>query len=184
MSPFVVVGRDGDTLDGVSDEDLRPAADRRPRVVLSERLTVPVWWWVLLAALTAAVVASGVMIGTAWWVVAVVVAVAVLLAWWFVNLGRERVEVLADGQGGGTLVAGGARLPFDVISRCAVVPASAKMAAMGRQLDPEAFVVHRNYVPTMAIVVLDDPLDPTPYWLVSTRDPERLLEALPCSSFE
>ena len=29
------------------------------------------------------------------------------------------------------------------------------------------------------IVVLDDPLDPTPYWLISTRDPEGLAAALP-----
>ena len=28
-------------------------------------------------------------------------------------------------------------------------------------------------------VVLDDPLDPTPYWLISTRDPEALAAALP-----
>ena len=60
-----------------------------------------------------------------------------------------------------------------------MVPASAKQAAMGRQLDPEAFVVHRGYIPTMVIVVLDDPLDPTPYWLISTRDPEGPAAALP-----
>jgi len=28
------------------------------------------------------------------------------------------------------------------------------------------------------LVVLDDADDPTPYWLVSTRHPERLLSAL------
>lgn len=102
-----------------------------------------------------------------------------LFAWLFLSVGRDRIEVEADGQGDGTLYAGRARLPFDAISRTAVVPASAKHAAMGRQLDPEAFVVHRGYVPTMVIVVLDDPLDPTPYWLISTRDPEGLAAALP-----
>jgi hypothetical protein len=30
----------------------------------------------------------------------------------------------------------------------------------------------------MALVVLDDPDDPTPYWLVSARHPDRLLAAL------
>ena len=112
------------------------------------------------------------------------VLIAVLLAWWFVVLGRNRIEVLADGQGEGTLVAGGARLPFEAIDRCAIVPASAKMAAMGRQLDPEAFVVHRGYIKTMVIVVLDDPLDPTPYWLISTREPEKLVAALPTTEFD
>jgi hypothetical protein len=30
----------------------------------------------------------------------------------------------------------------------------------------------------MALVVLDDPDDPTPYWLVSTRSPDKVLSAL------
>ncbi|MGI9207623.1 MAG: DUF3093 family protein, partial [Rhodococcus sp. (in: high G+C Gram-positive bacteria)] len=36
------------------------------------------------------------------------------------------------------------------------------------------------WVGTMAMVVLDDPDDPTPYWLISTRRPAELLEALGC----
>ena len=137
------------------------------------------WWWVALALVAAIAVIVCVSIGARWWGWLLVVVVPALLAWVFVNVGRERIEVEADGQGGGTLYAGRARLPFDAISRTAVVPASAKQAAMGRQLDPEAFVVHRGYVPTMVIVVLDDPMDPTPYWLISTRDPEGLAAALP-----
>jgi hypothetical protein len=30
----------------------------------------------------------------------------------------------------------------------------------------------------MVLLVLDDPEDPTPYWLVSTRHPDRVLSAL------
>jgi hypothetical protein len=30
----------------------------------------------------------------------------------------------------------------------------------------------------MMLVVLDDPDDPTPYWLVSSRHPDRVLSAL------
>lgn len=137
------------------------------------------WWWGALVAVTAVAAAVCVSIGAPWWGWLLLAMVAGLMAWLFVNVGRERIEVEADGQGGGTLFAGRARLPFDAISRTAVVPASAKQAAMGRQLDPEAFVVHRGFVPTMVIVVLDDPMDPTPYWLISTRDPERLAAALP-----
>ena len=150
----------------------------------SENLTVPPWWWAALVVATVGIVALTVVGGASPVTTGIVVLVAVLTAWWFVVLGRNRIEVLADGQGEGTLVAGGARLPFEVIDRCAVVPASAKMAAMGRQLDPEAFVVHRGYIKTMVIVVLDDPLDPTPYWLLSTREPEKLVEALPTTEFD
>lgn len=140
---------------------------------------MPAWWWLLLAAITALVIVLAVLLGARWWLWLLAVVVPALFAWLFVTVGRERIEVESDGQGGGTLYAGRARLPFDAISRSAVVPATAKQAAMGRQLDPEAFVVHRGYIPTMVIVVLDDPLDPTPYWLISTRDPEGLAAALP-----
>lgn len=168
-----------DSLDVVTEEDLRPSPDRVPRRVHSERLLVPGWWWVVLVAVTGLVAAVAFTLGAPWWLWLLTVVVPALFAWLFVTVGRERIEVESDGQGGGTLYAGRARLPFEAISRSAVVPATAKQAAMGRQLDPEAFVVHRGYVPTMVIVVLDDPLDPTPYWLVSTRDPEGLAAALP-----
>lgn len=92
-------------------------------------------------------------------------------------LSRMRVSVIETG-GVKELHAGRAHLPADLISRAAVVPASAKSAAMGRQLDPSAFVLHRPWVKTMVLVVLDDPEDPTPYWLVSTRRPAELVSAL------
>ena len=76
------------------------------------------------------------------------------------------------------LWAGQAHLPMSVISRSASVPRSAKSAALGRQLDPAAFVLHRNWVGPMVLVVLDDADDPTPYWLFSSRHPDRVLSAL------
>ena len=45
-------------------------------------------------------------------------------------------------------------------------------------MDPAAFVLHRTWVGPMVLVVLDDPDDPTPYWLISSRDPEKLIAAL------
>ena len=137
------------------------------------------WWWIALAVITVVAVVSAAALGARWWMWLLIVVVPALFAWLFVTVSREKIEVESDGQGGGTLYAGRARLPFDAISRTAVVPATAKQAAMGRQLDPEAFVVHRGCIPTIVIVVLDDPMDPTPYWLISTRDPEGLAAALP-----
>ena len=96
------------------------------------------WWWLLLIAITVVAVVLAVTIGARWWMWILIVVLPALFAWLFVTVSREKVEVESDGQGGGTLYAGRARLPFDAISRTAVVPASAKQAAMGRQLDPEA----------------------------------------------
>lgn len=73
---------------------------------------------------------------------------------------------------------GPAHLPVAVIARSAEIPATAKSAALGRQLDPAAYVLHRAWVGPMVLVVLDDPNDPTPYWLVSCRHPERVLSSL------
>jgi hypothetical protein len=85
-----------------------------------------------------------------------------------------------EGSGAGEteLWVGSAHLPVSVIARSAEVPKSAKSAALGRQLDPAAFVVHRAWVGPMVLLILDDPDDPTPYWLVSCRHPERVLAAL------
>lgn len=92
-------------------------------------------------------------------------------------LGRIEVRV-TDDNGDIELWAGEAHLPANVISRSAEVPHSAKSAALGRQLDPAAYVMHRGWVGPMVLVVLDDPDDPTPYWLVSCRHPQRMLSAL------
>lgn len=100
------------------------------------------------------------------------ITVAVLL--W---LGRIQVRV-TENNGRTELWVGEAHLPGSAIARSAEVPQSAKSAALGRQLDPAAYVVHRGWVGPMMLVVLDDPDDPTPYWLVSCRHPERVLAAL------
>ena len=145
-----------------------------------ERLRVP-WWWSLpafaLAALIAATVDRGVRVLPDWVPYAVLLPVAVAVLVWF---GRTEVRVVSGATAGGSpeLLVDQAHLPVEVIARSAEVPRSAKSAALGRQLDPAAFVVHRPWVGSMVLIVLDDPDDPTPYWLISTRHPDRVLAAL------
>ena len=68
-------------------------------------------------------------------------------------------------------------LPHTAVSSTLAVPSTARRNAMGRQLDPAAYVVSHGWVPEMAMFVLDDPDDPTPYWLLSTVDPQALIAA-------
>ncbi|WP_026917775.1 DUF3093 domain-containing protein [Gordonia shandongensis] len=141
----------------------------------SERLTVPVWWW-LVAVAIAVVIAYEVQIAAyfrAWSVVAYP-AFILLFAWLLFSMSRTSVRVDSDGA----LHAGKAMLPSDAIARGAVVAPAQRSAAMGRQLDPAAYVLHRSWVKSMVLVVLDDPDDPTPYWLISTRHPAAVLAAL------
>ena len=125
------------------------------------------WWWWLVAAVPAGIFGAEVNMGVRnlpTWLPFLVLAIAAagVLLW------LSRYE----------LWAGEAHLPASVVTRSAPIATSAKSAALGRQLDPAAFVVHRAWVGPMALVVLDDPDDPTPYWLLSTRRPEKLISAL------
>lgn len=70
-----------------------------------------------------------------------------------------------------------ANLPHSAVARSMVVPASARQNALGRQLDPAAFLISHAWVAEHVLLVLDDPEDPTPYWMVSARNPEAVLAA-------
>jgi hypothetical protein len=160
------------TLDRVSGTRVAPHSVR-----YRERLWVPPWWWPLafgLAALIAFEVNLGVRTLPDWLPFATLFIVAAGALLW---LGRIEIRVAA-GADGVELWAGEAHLPVNVIARSAEIARSAKTAALGRQLDPAAYVLHRAWIGPMILVVLDDPDDPTPYWLVSCRHPERVLSAL------
>lgn len=134
---------------------------------------MPWWWWplgIFVAALLAAEIHMGAPGVRAWLPYVVLVPFA---AWTLVRMGSLRLSV-RDGE----IRVGDAHIPVSLIARAAPVPATAKQAALGRQLDPAAYVQHRTWVPTMVLLVLDDPDDPTPYWLVSTRHPDRVIAAL------
>lgn len=147
-----------------------PVTDR-----FSERLRVPWWWW-LAGAVVVAVFGYELQLSLhkASWSPVVYVILALLGAWMLWSMGRAQIRVSPDGE----LFAHKARLPATVITRAATIPATAKSSALGRQLDPAAFMMHRAWVKTMVLLVLDDPDDPTPYWLVSTRRPGELIAAL------
>ncbi|MGP4057462.1 DUF3093 domain-containing protein [Mycobacterium sp. 4D054] len=142
-----------------------------------ERLRVPLWWWVPglgVAALIALEVDQGISALPSWLPYAVLLPVAAVV---LLMLSRTELKVVSSGAEN-ELWVGNAHLPASVISRTAEVPRSAKSAALGRQLDPAAYVVHRAWVGPMVLLVLEDPDDPTPYWLVSAKHPDKLLAAL------
>jgi hypothetical protein len=165
------------TLGGVSDTRAAPQVVR-----YAERLWVPWWWWppgLAVAALIALEVNQGLRTLPDWVPFAVLLPVAAAVLLWF---GKTEVRVVSGATVGPDaeteLWVGDAHLPVSAIAKSAEVPRSAKSAALGRQLDPAAYVVHRAWVGAMVLVVLDDPNDPTPYWLVSCRRPDRVLSAL------
>ena len=138
-----------------------------------ERLSVPWWWYVPavgLGVLLGAEVHMGYSGLRSWigYAVCVPLVVAALLV-----LGRARVQV-----DGGQLRVGSAAVPLRSVGRVEVVDRRDKQAALGPELDPAAFVLHRGWVGPLVRVEITDPDDPTPYWVFSVREPDRLLSAL------
>ncbi|MCJ7859581.1 DUF3093 domain-containing protein [Corynebacterium kalidii] len=149
-----------------------------PAVLYRERQRVPMSWWLIGLGLSTLVGFQGQMSREWYWGLGIGLLVLAAVVWALLHLSSNELVVERDADGETWLRAGEASLPTSVVSRSLAVPPTARSAAMGRQLDPAAFVYHRPWIPSMAMLVLDDPDDPTPYWLVSTNEPEQLLTAL------
>ena len=74
--------------------------------------------------------------------------------------------------------AGRAHLPLAIVKSAEAFEGSEATAERGVRLDARAYLLIRGWVPGIVRVELDDPSDPTPYWLVSSRHPRRLAAAL------
>ncbi|MGH8793624.1 MAG: DUF3093 domain-containing protein [Stackebrandtia sp.] len=142
-------------------------------IAFRERLSVPWWGWPIslgVAAGLAVEIGLGVPGAVTWLPLALLVpGAAVLLLW----LGRLRVGVEA-----GQLHVDDARLPLRFVDRVEPLSSAALRDALGAQLHPVAFVVQRPWIRGGVRVWLNDPDDPTPYWIVSTRRAEQLRDAV------
>ena len=101
-------------------------------------------------------------------VVLVPLSVALLL-----RVGRIQVAVTDD-----EFAVDDARLPLAVISDVVALDAAGKREALGVGAHPLAFVIQRPWIGPAVQVLLDDPADPTPFWVISTRHPVELATAL------
>jgi hypothetical protein len=142
-------------------------------VAYDERLTVPLRWWVqgsmLVASLWLALVVA-VPGPLAWIVTALALA---LLAGLLHSYGSARI-VVADG----TLRVGRARIEGNHLGRATALDADQARRAAGVDADARAFLLLRPYLSRAVKVVVTDPADPAPYWLVSTRHPDQLADAV------
>jgi hypothetical protein len=138
-----------------------------------ERLSVP-WWWYLPALGLAVLIGAEVHMGypglRSWVGYAVTVPLVLGALVW---LGRTRVRVA-----GGELTVGRASVPLRHVGQVEVVDRAGRQDALGPELDPAAYFMHRPWVGPVVRVEITDPDDPTPYWIFSVRRPERLVDAL------
>lgn len=78
----------------------------------------------------------------------------------------------------GVFSAGRARVPVSLVATVEPLDAAQMKAALGAELNARAFRCTRAWVRTGVRVTLNDPQDPTPYWLLSTRRPQDWVRAL------
>jgi hypothetical protein len=141
-------------------------------VAYRERVRAPLWLWALGAGLTASLgVAYGYRLGPVVGLVTFGVAQA-LVSWWL--LATAPLVVVDD------LVfrAGRARLPLRHVGRIAPLDTAQTRDARGRLADPAAYLCLRSWTSQSVLVEVEDPDDPHPYWLVSTRRGHELAPVL------
>jgi hypothetical protein len=131
----------------------------------------PPWWWYPIALFVASLIAAEFRIGglilTVWIPFCTLLPLSAVAVWLF---GRGRLEV-ADGE----ITVRGAHLPLHYVSGAVALDARTLKRVVGREGDPAAYVAIRPWIGPGVQIWLDDEDDPTPYWVVSTRHPDRLV---------
>jgi len=141
-------------------------------VLYRERLWVPLSWWLIGALLALSVlVAVGAYLGPTWGLVTGLLSVGGIGA----IFAAASVLIRLDSR---ELVVGRARIELSYLSAAVPLDRVAAERRTGIDADARAFLVVRPYVPGAVEITLDDPDDPVPYWLVSSRDPARFASAL------
>ena len=78
----------------------------------------------------------------------------------------------------GVLQAGRARIEAGYLGAVESLDPEATRRAAGVEADARAYLLLRPYLKRAVKVAITDPADPAPYWLVSTRHPDELAQAL------
>ncbi|WP_460810648.1 DUF3093 domain-containing protein [Microlunatus endophyticus] len=138
-----------------------------------ERLWVPVGWWVLTGLFALSLLIAVLFyLGPAWGLGSGVL-VMVVMGGAFLRYGREEVRVERD-----RLWVGGANIEWPYIAQVRVLDEHATRRRRGPDSDARAYLVLRPYLNRAVEVTIADRTDPTPYWLISSRRPQRLAEAI------
>ena len=138
-----------------------------------ERLGVPLRWWALATMFLASMLLAFLVATPLWIALTGTAVLVVLVLTLFLGYGAARISVHD-----GVLTAGRARIPLAHVGDVVPLDADDTRRLAGRDADARAYLLLRPYLRRAVRIRIDDPADPTPYWLVSTRRPERLAAAL------
>ena len=144
-----------------------------PAAAYDERLSVPLRWWALGTMFVASLLLAFLVALPLWMALGGTGVVVVVWTALFVSYGAARISVRD-----GTLTAGPARIPVAQLGEVAPLDAESTRLLAGREADARAYLLLRPYLRGSVRVDVVDPADPTPYWLLATRHPDRLAAAL------
>lgn len=136
-----------------------------------ERLTPSLW--IIVSAMIVAPMASLVIMRqnpSMALIVGVVVAVVVIA---LILTTAKTVEV-----SGGELRVGKAHIPVELLGTPVATTGSEARIARGQNLQARSFTTIRGGIDGVVTVAVNDPADPTPAWVVSSRTPDRLAAAI------
>lgn len=163
----ITLGHAGGIILGVSDT---------ARTTYHERLRVPLRWW-----------AQGTMLVATLWLTLIVALVehAPWVAWLATGLAMAGLVAFLRGYGDARVVvgedwfrAGRARIEAAHVGTAEPLDAEETRRVAGRDADARAYLLLRPYLKRSVKVQINDPADPAPYWLVSSRHPDALAGAL------
>ncbi|MBD8466353.1 DUF3093 domain-containing protein [Plantibacter sp. CFBP 8798] len=80
-----------------------------------------------------------------------------------------------------SLSVGKASIPLGFIGEVLVYTGTDATAQLRTKLDARAWLMIRGWVHSLVKVEIVDPADPTPYWLLSSRRPQALADAIAAS---
>lgn len=138
-----------------------------------ERLHVPLRWWALGTMFLASVLIAFLVATPAWVAFTATGVLTAALVTLFLSYGGARLRV-----DGGTFHAGRARIPVAQLGVPVALDAAGSRRLAGVDADARAYLLLRPYLARSVQVPVEDPHDPAPYWMVSTRRPDRLVAAL------
>jgi len=78
----------------------------------------------------------------------------------------------------GRLSVAKASIPLDLVGEVVVYEGADATAQLRTKLDARAWLMIRGWVHTLVKVEITDPADPVPYWLLSSRRPHDLANAI------
>ncbi|WP_038105950.1 DUF3093 domain-containing protein [Tropheryma whipplei] len=106
------------------------------------------------------------------WSIPIAAGVYILLCLWL-RVMSPKLEV-----SGGIFRAGHVEIPIKYIGTCRVINRKDVHDELGLRLHLRSFKMTRGWVKDLVKISIIDPEDPTPYWIVSSRKPQKLVDAI------